>query len=120
MFAMLDSCLFFCWLNISYTRGDAPLLGHHARMPRWVPHDLHVHLGHSVKVEERRSHALRYAFVHRATGRRQRHHDGHVRAIDVRAVHQPQVDNVTAQLGINDLAQRFQDEFFGDGIGYHK
>src|ERR1051325_5940395 len=109
----------FFQLKISDARRNTSLLGHHARMPRRIPNDLHIHIRDAVKSQQRPLHALRNAFMHWTARRGERHLDDDARAVDLHAVNKAEVNDVAAEFRVNDLTQRFEDEFVSDGLSSH-
>src|SRR5690242_10456885 len=87
------------------TGGNSTCLGHHGRIPRWVPDDFDIHVIDAFQTGQRILDAPADTFVHGAAGRCQCHGDFGDAIIEGHAVNQSEVNNIAADFRVNYLMQ---------------
>ncbi len=98
------------------TRPSAVIEG----MPMGIPDDLDFDFINAFVAKQRILHTPTNAFVHRTTWRRESHRDGDLCTVNGDVVYQSQVNDVAANLRVNDLTQSFENRgFAGRGGGQH-
>ena len=85
------------------------VLGHLLRRPRRREHHRGDDLRHPGEIADELLHLLGDLRADRAGGRGQRERDVHGPAVDLDAVDQPELDEVEAQLGVDDVGERVDD-----------
>src|SRR5262249_52882374 len=111
-------CVIMCSLFLEWpesgdhTHMSAAVIAHHGRMPRGVPNDFNLDILNRFEAEKRRFDAPSDAFVHGATLGRQSHMDGHIRALNLDAINEPEVYDIAANLRVDDLAESLQNYVF--------